>query len=410
MKLSTKVLSFLLCFVFVFCTLTPMTAFANPEDDNTESTSESTTEPTSKIVKPKTTVSGIKYSFNSKADEAASMRITVSPASPSRKVKLQLYKTQEKIYTDIQTYSTANLPTATVNITIPKQYRQKTYGYWRIVVEESEKNAAYYSPLIKVVTTNVRSLKLSSKGACIYCVDDKTVLFDKNKDKRIKPMSCTKIMTLICVIESGKLNGTSPVTRAAIKVDAGKIHPKAGDRYRNKDLAHAMILASCNDAALMLANGTAGSLGAFTRRMNKTAKKVGLKNTHFTNSYGVPDKAHYTTAFDLCKLSAYGYNYDQYCEIVGRRTYGMKSIKYKKKYACITADKFIRNKKKGQIGGKTGFSEARGKGASYSGLYRYKGKVYAVTQMEARTKKIRWEDMKKLYKYVRQTAGKSDTY
>ena len=403
MKISAKVLSLILCFVVVFCSMTPISALALP-DEGENDTSESTTETTTTTkARTKTTVSGIKYSFNSKSDEAASMRIKITPANPSRKVKLQLYKTAENKYIDVQTYNTPNIYAATLDITIPKQYRQKTYGYWRIVVEQNDKYAAYYSPLIKVITTNVKKLDLSSHSACIYCVDDKTVLYDKKKDKHLKPMSCTKIMTLICVVESGKYYGTSPVIGKAIHVDAGKLFPKAGDRYRNKDLCHAMILASSNDSAIMLANGTAGSLGAFTRRMNNTAKRLHLKNTHFTNSYGVPDRAHYTSAYDLCLMSAHGYTLDKYCEVVGRRTYAFKSIRYKKKYACIHADKFIRNKKKGQIGGKTGFSEDRSKGASYSGLYRYKGKVYAVTQMEAKTKKIRWEDMKKLYKYLRQT-------
>ena len=222
-------------------------------------------------------------------------------------------------------------------------------------------------------------------------------------NKRLKPMSCTKIMTLICVIESGKFNGTSPVIYASQVCDVPKLNARTGDRYRNKDLCHAMILASANDAAIMVANGTAGSLSAFTRRMNNTAKKAGLKNTHFTNSFGTPDKAHYTTAYDLSKLSAYGYQYDKYKAVVGRRSYAFKSVRYKKQYSCFTADSFVKNHRKGHIGGKTGFSEING--ASYSGLYRYKGKVYAVTIINAKTKAIRWDDMKKLYKYVQKHAN-----
>lgn len=408
--LLKKVICAFLSVVMLVTVLQPFSAFAEGEEDTSESTSESTTEPTTKptttkpVKKTATKVTGIQYKFVSKKSEKISMTIKISPARPRRTVRLQLYNSKKKKYVDVKTYTTPYMRTAPLTITIPTKYRNKTVGYWRIAVDESDKAKAYHSKHIKVTTRNIETLELSSKAACIYCLDTNQVLYDKKKDKRLKPASCTKIMTLICVIESGKWSGTSPVTVSAQNVDACKLNPRSGDRYRNKDLCYAMILASSNDSALMLAHGTAGTYKAFTKRMNKTAKKIGLKNTHFTNSFGTPDKKHYTSAYDLCKMSAYGYNYEKYRKVVGTKGYGFKSLKYKKKYGCHTADKFIKQDMEGQIGGKTGFSEVLG--ASYSGLYEYKGKVYAITIMHAKTKKIRWKDLRKLYKYIRMYGDK----
>ena len=69
----------------------------------------------------------------------------------------------------------------------------------------------------------------------------------------------------------------------------------------------------------------------------------------------------------------------------------------------MTHDQLQRQKYEGHFGGKTGYSETDG--ASYAGIYEYKGKMYAVTIMNSSAKKVRWKDMKALYKYVRKQAN-----
>jgi len=70
------------------------------------------------------------------------------------------------------------------------------------------------------------------------------------------------------------------------------------------DLLHGLIIQSGNDAAVTLAIGVAGSEEQFADLMNKQAAKLGLKNTHFMNSTGLPDNNHYTTAEDLSILAS----------------------------------------------------------------------------------------------------------
>lgn len=385
--------------IAVYAEETEPASVSTPSTDTSEPSTEPTTKPTP-VAKVTTQVTGVKTKFDENRSSSIVLNLTIKPASPARKVLLQRYSSEKKAFVTKKTYTTANIKKASLKVSIPKDLRKRTKSTWRIVVEESSNAKAYYSPNIKVHTRNIKRIKLSSKACCIYCLNTKKVIYEKNMNRRLKPASCTKIMTLIAAIETGRFKGTTSVTSAAVNVPAQRLHARVGDRYRINDLAYAMILGSSNDAAVMLARGTAGSVSSLVSRMNSIAKKkIHLKNTHFTNTYGVPNRTHYTTAYELSRITAYGYRNKQFVKVVSRKTYGFKSLKYGKKYGCLTADRMIKENVKGHIGGKTGFSETLG--ASYSGLFKYKGKVYAVTIMHAATKGIRWKDVRKLYKYVR---------
>ncbi len=381
-----KLLCILLCAITAFCAF-PINAAAKDDGDPQRTT------------KAETKVTGLEYLYNEKQSKKLAFEITVSPANPARTVLLQRYNSEKKKYYTKVTYTTDKMKKAKLRVVIPKKFRRRTYGKWRIVVEGNDKAERYISKPIRVYSSNLKTLELSSDAACIYCLDTDKVLYNKRMNTRVKPASCTKIMTLITAIETGNFGGTSPVTERSLSVPAQRLNAIPGDRYKNRDLAIAMILGSSNDASVMLASGTAGSYDNFVRRMNKTVDYIGLENTHFANTFGSPSKSHYTTAYDLSRITAYGYNYNRFCEVVGMEQYGFKSLRNGKRYACYTADHMVRDKVKGHIGGKTGYSEVYG--ASYSGLFKYKGRVYAVTQMNAETKGIRWKDVRKLYNYIR---------
>ncbi len=394
-----KPLSLILSVIMLICAF-PLTVFAEDTTPPTEPTSETSTEPTTVPVtkaKPvKTKVTGIDKYINNKYDSKVSFTVKITPADPARTVKLQLYNSKKEKFKTVKTYTTKTAETAKLKITIPKKYREKTTGKWRIVISKSETGKKYVSKVFKVTTSNIDLLSLNSKAACIYCVDSEQVLYDKKKDVRRQPASTTKVMTAICVIESGKWNGTSKTVAAAQRTPAQRLYARTGDSYRNKDLMYAMLLPSANDAAVLLAWGVDGTGKEFAKRMNKTAKKIGLENTHYTNSYGLPDKTHYTTAYDLSKTVAYAGTLDKFRQVVGTSHYSFNSIKYHRHYSFGTADKM--KGWKGHIGGKTG--SAPKSGACFTGLYKYGGKTYAVTVLGASSKAVRWKDMAKLYRYI----------
>ena len=383
----------------------PISVFAeDTSGTDTSDVSESTepTEPTTEPAGPvKTVVAGIPSKINKKASAGVSFTVSVTPSDPKRTVRLQQYISKRKKFKTVKTYTTDKAESAKLNISIPKKNREKTTGKWRIVVDKSSNGEKFVSKTFTVTSTNVKNLGLNAKAACIYCVDTKQAIYDKKMNKRRQPASCTKVMTAIGVIESGKWNKTSKTVSAAGRTPAKRLYAKKGDRFRNKDLMYAMLLPSANDAAVLLAWGVDGTGKNFAKRMNKTAKKIGLKNTHYTNSYGLPDKTHYTTAYDLAKTVAYAGKLKKFRQVVKTSHYSFSSVKYHQHYSFGTADKM--KGWSGHLGGKTGSSYKSG--ACFAGLFKYGGKTYAVTVMGCSSKAVRWNDMGKLYKYIRSYAN-----
>lgn len=129
------------------------------------------------------------------------------------------------------------------------------------------------------------------------------------KDERIEPASLTKIMTAYLTfdaIQQGhlKLDQMLPVSEKAWKIEGSKMFIEPNMPVTVDELLHGMIIQSGNDATIALAEGIASSEAQFAEMMNKQAVKLGLTNTHFMNSTGLPDSNHYTTANDLAILAS----------------------------------------------------------------------------------------------------------
>jgi D-alanyl-D-alanine carboxypeptidase (penicillin-binding protein 5/6) len=139
------------------------------------------------------------------------------------------------------------------------------------------------------------------------------ILASKNPDERVEPASITKIMTDYVVsaeVANGRIHMTDPVTISehawrggGAGTDGSTSFMKLGSQVPLKDLLYGMIIQSGNDAAIALAEHTAGSEGAFANLMNAYARQLGMTNTHFENASGYPIENHYTTAHDIAILS-----------------------------------------------------------------------------------------------------------
>ena len=147
-----------------------------------------------------------------------------------------------------------------------------------------------------------------AKQAYIIDYDSGRVLLDKNSDAAMKPASMAKIMTLYIAFKRIKEGSLSLDDKFLVSEKAWK---KGGSRsFLNPNsevdvdtLLHGVAVQSGNDAAIVLAEGMNGSEGAFADEMNRTAQKLGMTNTFFTNSTGWPDPDLTTTARDLAILS-----------------------------------------------------------------------------------------------------------
>ena len=135
------------------------------------------------------------------------------------------------------------------------------------------------------------------------------VLVGQNIDERIEPASLTKLMTAYLTFAALKqkqisLEQTLPVSTRAWRAEGSRMFIEPGKPVKVDELIHGMVVQSGNDACIALAEGIAGSEEAFTQMMNSQAQHLGMKNTHFMNSTGLPHPQHYSTAHDLSLLAA----------------------------------------------------------------------------------------------------------
>ncbi len=139
------------------------------------------------------------------------------------------------------------------------------------------------------------------------------VLASKEPDMRVEPASITKVMTDYVVsaeIANGKIHMTDPVTisenawrSGGAGTDGSTSFLKLNSQVPLKDLLYGMIIQSGNDAAIALAEHSAGSETAFANLMNAYAKQLGMTNSNFQNASGYPIANHYSTARDIAILS-----------------------------------------------------------------------------------------------------------
>jgi len=151
-------------------------------------------------------------------------------------------------------------------------------------------------------------VQTKAKHAILVDYDTGAVLLEKDADTPIPPASMSKLMTLYLVFERLKegslsLDDTLPVSPKAWRMGGSKMFVEAGKRVRVEDLIRGVIVASGNDACVVLAEGLAGSEEYFAQLMTERAKDLGLKNSHFANSTGWPDPEQYMSVRDLATLA-----------------------------------------------------------------------------------------------------------
>lgn len=147
-----------------------------------------------------------------------------------------------------------------------------------------------------------------AKSAILIERDTGEVLFDKNAEEKLPPASMTKIMTLLLIMEAmekGELkkDETIHVSERASSMGGSQIFLEAGEEMSVNDLLKGITVASANDASVAIAERLAGSEEAFVGQMNRKAKELHLKNTHFENATGLPTEDHYSTSRDMAIIA-----------------------------------------------------------------------------------------------------------
>lgn len=183
-------------------------------------------------------------------------------------------------------------------------------------------NTSLYRPLFLLACLLVGALSLaaphasaalptidtSAKQAILVDYDTGAMLYAKNADEHMAPSSMAKMMTLYILFERlkegrVKLDDTLAVSEKAWRTGGSKMFVMVGSRVRIEDLIQGIAVQSGNDSCVVVAEGLDGSEQAFAEEMNKKAKELGLKDSHFTDASGLPDPNQYMTARDLALLA-----------------------------------------------------------------------------------------------------------
>tara|TARA_R110002072_G_scaffold34828_2_gene103685 strand:+ start:215 stop:1672 length:1458 start_codon:yes stop_codon:yes gene_type:complete len=195
-----------------------------------------------------------------------------------------------------------------------------------------------------------------------YVIDARTgkVIHSRNADTRLHPASLTKMMTLYIVFEAVERGQISLDTKVTISKNAASEPPsklglRPGQKIALRYLIRAAAVKSANDAATAIGEAVAGSEAKFARRMNRTAKALGMTRTTFKNAHGLTEAGHLSTAHDMTIMGRHLlYDYPQYYNLFSRITAdaGMRKVSH-------TNRRFL-GAYKGADGIKTGYTRAAG--------------------------------------------------
>ena len=185
------------------------------------------------------------------------------------------------------------------------------------------------------------------------------VLSSSNADARTYPASLTKMMTLYQLFDALKrgqikLNDTIVFSAHAAAQDATNLAVSQGDTIRVETAIQAVVVRSANDAATAIGEKLAGTEWGFAKRMNATARALGMTNTVFQNANGLPDPDQHTTARDMAILGvALLRDFPEYYHYFSVENFTYHGVQY-------AGHNHVLNKFDGADGIKTGYIRASG--------------------------------------------------
>lgn len=154
---------------------------------------------------------------------------------------------------------------------------------------------------------------------CLSClvVDDRgRTLYGRAAAIRRPIASTTKMVTALVVSENAGFGEEVTVSATAAATGGGGLDLAAGERYSVEDLLYALLLSSSNDAAVALAEHTAGSEAAFAAEMNSVAASLGAAHSNFVTAHGLDTAGHFSTARDLARIGGAMLDDPELAEIV----------------------------------------------------------------------------------------------
>ncbi|MEQ2528212.1 D-alanyl-D-alanine carboxypeptidase family protein [Bacillaceae bacterium CLA-AA-H227] len=178
------------------------------------------------------------------------------------------------------------------------------------------------APAVFAEEKNGINLADEAKSAILIERDTGTILYDKNSNEKLPPASMTKIMTMLLIMEAidtGKLKMDEKIRTSeyAASMGGSQIFLEPGEEMTTEQMLRGIAIGSANDASVAVAERVAGSEEAFVEMMNNKIKELGLKNTQFRNTTGLPAEDHYSTAHDMAIIAKELLKYDKITKFTG---------------------------------------------------------------------------------------------
>ena len=175
----------------------------------------------------------------------------------------------------------------------------------------------------------VPKLNVEAKAALLVDGDTGEILYEYNADEKLYPASLTKIMTSLLVfeaVEAGTLSLNQKITAPAsafvgLSSAGSTANIKTDEILTVEELLACMLINSANEAAAILACAVGGTIADFVSRMNARAAELGCHDTHFMNPTGLHDADHYTTAWDLYRITQAALKYEQFMVICDSKSW-----------------------------------------------------------------------------------------
>ena len=262
---------------------------------------------------------------------------------------------------------------------------------------------------ITITNDNVAQLEdeaefqVAAKGAVLMDAATGKVLFAQGAKEELPPASVTKVMTMLLLLEAEedgriKMDDVVTVSENAASMGGSQMYLEPGEKHTAQELLMGIAMVSANDACVAMAEHLCGSVEMFVEKMNSRAKELGMKNTNFVNTNGLPAENHYSSAYDIAVMTRELLQHEASRELLTKEQAVVKvGLPGKEKdFELINTNKMLKQYD-GAIGVKTGFTQD----AMYclSAAAEREGTCLIAVVLGSESSAVRFAEAKKLLDY-----------
>lgn len=245
--------------------------------------------------------------------------------------------------------------------------------------------------------------QVSAKAAVLMDASTGQVLYAQNSKEELPPASVTKVMTMLLLMEGCEnkqinMDDVVTISENAASMGGSQMYLEPGEKHTVEELLMGIAMVSANDACVAMAEHLCGSVELFVEKMNKRAAELGMKNSNFVNTNGLPADNHYSSAYDIAIMTRELLNCEESHEFLTKEQAIVKvGLPGKEKeFELINTNKLLKQYN-GAIGVKTGFTQD----AMYclSAAAERDGTRFISVILGAESSAVRFDEAKKLLDY-----------